>query len=122
MLRIKILPASLLSLLFCSAINAPRLLGSQSPAPALGQVNFPTSCAKEAQPLIETGVALLHSFQYEQADQTFSDAARRDPQCAVAYWGQAMTHYEQLWEFFVQIRESGGEGLDALGLAEGGVS
>jgi tetratricopeptide (TPR) repeat protein len=41
----------------------------------------------------------LHSFQYEQASQTFSEAAKRDPKCAIAYWGKAMTHYEQLWEF-----------------------
>jgi tetratricopeptide (TPR) repeat protein len=68
-------------------------------ATQLGQVNFPTGCAAAAQPLVETGVALLHSFQYEQADQSFSDAAKRDPKCALAYWGKAMTHYEQLWEF-----------------------
>ncbi len=71
----------------------------QSPAPQLGQVNFPTTCAAQAQPLIETGVALLHSFQYQQADQTFSEAAKRDPQCALAHWGRAMSRYEQLWEF-----------------------
>src|SRR6266404_4480059 len=68
-------------------------------AAQLGQVHFPTSCAVEAQSSMETGVALLHSFQYKQADQSFSEAAKRDPKCAFAYWGQAMTYYEQLWEF-----------------------
>src|ERR1700732_4169003 len=68
-------------------------------APQLGQVNFPTSCSAQAQPLMETGVALLHSFQYQQADQIFGEAAKTDPKCAIAYWGKAMTHYEQLWEF-----------------------
>jgi tetratricopeptide (TPR) repeat protein len=48
---------------------------------------------------METGVALLHSFQYQQADQAFSEAAKRDTKCALAYWGQAMSRYEQLWEF-----------------------
>src|ERR1700730_14591750 len=65
-------------------------------APQLGQVNFPTSCFAQAQTLMETGVALLHSFQYQQADQTFSAAAKRDPKCALAYWGKAMSRYEQL--------------------------
>jgi hypothetical protein len=65
----------------------------------LGQVNFPTSCTADAQSQIETGVALLHSFQYQQADQSFSEAAKLDPQCAMAHWGKALTHYEQLWEF-----------------------
>jgi tetratricopeptide (TPR) repeat protein len=68
-------------------------------APQLGQVNFSTSCSAEAQTFIESGVALLHSFQYQQADQIFSEAAKHDPKCAMAYWGKAMTHYEQLWEF-----------------------
>src|ERR1700687_3791809 len=65
----------------------------------LGQVNFPTSCAAEAQPHIEMGVALLHSFQYEQADQSFSEAAKRDSKCALAHWGKAMARYEQIWGF-----------------------
>jgi tetratricopeptide (TPR) repeat protein len=65
----------------------------------VGQVNFPTSCTADAGAKVETGVALLHSFQYEEAEQTFSDAAKRDPKCAMAYWGKAMTRYEQLWEF-----------------------
>jgi tetratricopeptide (TPR) repeat protein len=67
--------------------------------PQLGQVTFSTSCTAEAQPLMETGVALLHSFQYQQAEQIFSEAAKTDLKCAMAYWGKAMTHYEQLWEF-----------------------
>ena len=36
----------------------------------LGKVNFPNSCSAEAQPLIAKGVALLHSFQYQEARQT----------------------------------------------------
>ncbi len=90
-----------------AALSAGLLLRAESnnkiPAPAptvqVGQVNFSTSCSAEARPAMETGVALLHSFQYQQADQSFSDAAKRDSKCAMAYWGKAMSHYEQLWEF-----------------------
>ena len=99
--RITVWAASLLSL-FCLGASAPRTVDRQGPiagAPQLGRVNFPTSCAAEAQPPMEAGVALLHSFQYLQADQSFTEAAKRDPKCALAYWGKAMTHYEQLWEF-----------------------
>src|ERR1700752_1858427 len=75
----------------------------QTPGPAqvvhLGKVNFPTSCSAEVQPMIENGVALLHSFQYEAARQTFAEAQTRDRKCAMAHWGKAMTLYEQLWEF-----------------------
>jgi tetratricopeptide (TPR) repeat protein len=65
----------------------------------LGRVNFPTSCDAHAQPTLEKGLALLHSFQYTQAKETFRDAAKQDPRCAMAYWGQAMAHYHQLWDF-----------------------
>ncbi len=66
---------------------------------ALGTVNFPTSCAAAAQKTVEHGVALLHSFQYQQVEQTFGQAAREDPHCAIAYWGEAMGLYHQLWDF-----------------------
>src|SRR5258706_7024867 len=101
MLRVTLLAAILLSL-FHRGTPMLSILERQNaavPAPQLGRVNFPTSCAAAAQPSMETGIALLHSFQYLQADQSFSDAAKRDPKGALAYWGTAMTHYEQLWEF-----------------------
>ena len=97
--RITMLFASLLYLLFGLGAATRDGLAWQGAAPQLGQVHFPTSCAADAQPSMETGVALLHSFQYLQADQTFGEAAKRDPKCAIAYWGKAMSRYEQLWEF-----------------------
>ena len=65
----------------------------------LGKVHFPTSCASDVQSTIEKGVALLHSFQYQESEQTFTDAASHDPKCAMAHWGMAMAHFEQLWDF-----------------------
>ena len=66
---------------------------------ALGTVNFPSSCTAQAQKTVEHGVALLHSFQYQQVEQAFGEAARQDPHCAIAYWGEAMGLYHQLWDF-----------------------
>lgn len=57
----------------------------------LGRVEFPTSCNAQAQPLVERGVAMLHSFWFDQAQQTFQQAAAADPRCAMAPWGVAMT-------------------------------
>jgi tetratricopeptide (TPR) repeat protein len=65
----------------------------------LGSVNFSTSCAAQAQPTVEKGVALLHSFQYQQAEATFDEATKQDPECAIAYWGKAMSLYHELWDF-----------------------
>lgn len=65
----------------------------------LGKVDFATSCLANAQPILEKGLALLHSFQYMEARQTFQQAEAADAKCAIAHWGTAMTEYEQLWEF-----------------------
>jgi len=68
------------------------------PGDTVGTVSFPTSCAPVVQKSFEHGVALLHSFEYEMADNQFKGVAEHDPQCAMAYWGQAMTLYHQLWD------------------------
>lgn len=65
----------------------------------LGSVNFPVSCTPDAQKTFNTGLALLHNFQYEEAEQTFSQTAQQDPACAMAFWGKAMSLYHQLWDW-----------------------
>ncbi|MFZ0700439.1 MAG: hypothetical protein WBX13_03460 [Candidatus Acidiferrales bacterium] len=65
----------------------------------LGSVNFPVSCTPDAQKTFDAGVALLHSFQYQEAEQTFSQVAQQDPTCAMAYWGKAMALCHQLWDW-----------------------
>lgn len=63
----------------------------------LGSVTFPTSCAGDVQKPFERGVALLHSFVYEEAEPQFADVFKRDPHCAIALWGEAMSIYYPLW-------------------------
>lgn len=64
----------------------------------LGAVAFPISCQPAVQKSFERGVALLHSFWYEEAEKQFVDVAAKDPQCAMAHWGIAISLYHQLWE------------------------
>jgi tetratricopeptide (TPR) repeat protein len=64
----------------------------------VGSVHFATSCSKAVQTDFQRGVALLHSFQYEQARAAFQEIAKKDPTCAMAHWGIAMSHYHGLWE------------------------
>jgi hypothetical protein len=66
-------------------------------AEEVGSVHFVTSCSKTAQPGFNRAVALLHSFQYEQARQAFNEVAALAPSCAIAQWGVAMSHYHGLW-------------------------
>jgi tetratricopeptide (TPR) repeat protein len=63
----------------------------------LGTVHFPVSCAAAVQKPFERGVALLHSFWYEEAEKEFTQIAKDDPQCAMAHWGVAMSLWHQLW-------------------------
>ncbi len=89
---------SLLLLLDPAAVRANET-SRALPPDQLGKVNFPTSCSADVQPTIEKGVALLHSFQYKESEQTFTEAASRDPKCTMAHWGKAMALYHQLWDF-----------------------
>jgi tetratricopeptide (TPR) repeat protein len=63
----------------------------------LGTVTFPVSCAVSVQKPFERGVALLHSFWYEEAEKEFTRIAVDDPHCAMAHWGIAMSLWHQLW-------------------------
>jgi tetratricopeptide (TPR) repeat protein len=63
----------------------------------LGQVNFPVSCAPKVRQQFNRGVAWLHSFEYEEAEQAFTQIAAEDPRCGMAYWGVAMSNYHPLW-------------------------
>jgi tetratricopeptide (TPR) repeat protein len=66
-------------------------------AERLGKVRFPVSCVPSVQQQFSSAVAMLHSFWYEKANETFSAVAEKDPTCGMAYWGIAMTYYHQVW-------------------------
>lgn len=85
-------------------VSAARIRAQQhdehpgEPTERLGKVSFPTSCSAQAQTQFELGLKLLYSFEYDQASTQFVDAEKKDPACAIAYWGQAMSLYHQLWD------------------------
>src|SRR5437762_4109929 len=63
----------------------------------IGKVEFPISCAPAVQSEFARGVALLHSFFYEEARHVFTAVGERDPKCAMAQWGIAMTWWHPIW-------------------------
>ena len=44
------------------------------------------------------GVALLHDFWYSEAKVQFAQVAKKDPHCAMAEWGLAMSGFHQIWD------------------------
>ena len=60
-------------------------------AQGLGHVHFETSCTPQAQEKFDRALAMVHSFFYPDSIQAFTEAAAADPQCAIAYWGIAIS-------------------------------
>ncbi len=86
-------PTLALLLLCTLAASAP----GKAREAELGQVSFPNSGAPEAQEPFLRGLAALHSFWYEEAADAFRRAQEIDPDFALAYWGEALTHDHPLW-------------------------
>jgi tetratricopeptide (TPR) repeat protein len=72
------------------------------PAPGastrVGTVEFANTCDPAVQQQLQTAVAMLHSFWYAESARAFRETAQKDPDCAVAWWGVAMTYWHPLWE------------------------
>ena len=56
-------------------------------------VSFLTSCAPALRQDFNRAVALLHSFWFAQAIATFDGVAAKDPSCAMAHWGVALSRW-----------------------------
>ena len=85
----------------CAAFVPPAVAQHEHPAgdpSKLGKVSFPVSCEPSVQPQFSSAVAMLHSFWYEKASDTFAAVAQKDPTCGMAYWGIAMTYYHPIWQ------------------------
>jgi tetratricopeptide (TPR) repeat protein len=73
---------------------------SSKPTPAenhLGEIHLQVTGKEEALPHFEKGLLLLHNFEYQDAREAFLNAQEADPEMALAYWGEAMTHNHPLW-------------------------
>lgn len=57
----------------------------------LGKVRFPNSCSPAVQPQFDRAMALLHSFWFAAAIDAFKGVLAKDPACAMAHWGIALS-------------------------------
>ena len=73
-----------------------------------GTVHMPISCAPSVQAPFERGVALLHSFWYEEASKQFKAIVEMDSDCAMGHWGLAMTEWRPFWDGMPDDRRKAG--------------
>lgn len=83
--------------LLLAAYNSVAAQQTDTYSDQLGSVHLPAVCSETAQPDLERGLALLHHMTYEEGQAAFATAAEADPQCAMGYWGQALTFIHPLW-------------------------
>jgi tetratricopeptide (TPR) repeat protein len=61
----------------------------------LGNVHFPISCRTGVQVRFDAGVALLHSFEFREAEEAFRQVEGDDSRCVIAAWGLALATTER---------------------------
>jgi tetratricopeptide (TPR) repeat protein len=96
-MRIALFVAPLLFIASTLAIAEDAPQSSVGAQAQLGQVDFPVSCAPAAQQQFNRAVAILHSFWYEEAIKAFGAVTETDADCAMGYWGMAMSDWTPLW-------------------------
>ena len=62
-----------------------------------GKVEFGLSCSEKVRANFNLATALLHSFEYGEAEKVFAKVIDEDPDCVMAYWGVAMSNFHPLW-------------------------
>ena len=61
--------------------------------PGMAELEFPvTSKSETAKQFVRQGIAQLHGFWFLEAERSFRQAAKEDPELAIAYWGMAMAN------------------------------
>lgn len=73
------------------AISAPQSAAQDAGEEQFGRVHFSTSCNESAQRRFDRAMRYQHSFWYRPAKELFEEAFKADPECAIAYWGIALT-------------------------------
>ncbi len=72
----------------------------------LGNLHYPvTTSSLDAQRFFEQGLRLIYAFNHWEAIQSFREAVRLDPDCAMAYWGLALAFGPNLNDWNPKDRE-----------------
>lgn len=68
-----------------------------SGASQFGTVTFSLACSEKVRSDFNLATALLHSFEYTEAEKMFAKVMDAEPTCVMAYWGAAMSNFHPLW-------------------------
>ncbi len=88
------LSATLVWSLGASGLLAQHSHGSEG----VGRAHMETSCAPAVQAGFDRALVLLHNFWYPRALTQFQEIQQADSECAMAYWGAAMTYNHPFWD------------------------
>jgi len=77
--------------LLCTTTRASEI------GPRSQPIHFVTSCSPEIRDQFDNGVTMLHSFEYPESSRLFGELIEKEPECAMAYWGAAMSVWHPLW-------------------------
>src|SRR5215204_385790 len=78
--------------LIASALGALLTQGvARADEERLGEVSLPISCSPGAQQQFNRAVAMQHSFFFPETVKAFTIIAEKEPSCAMAYWGIAIS-------------------------------
>ncbi len=83
-----------ISILFIQCKERQEEVNTQN---TLGEIEFQVSGSEESTKYFHEGLLLLHSFEFEDAADKFVQAQEADPNCVMAYWGEAMSFNHPLW-------------------------
>jgi len=88
-----------MSFVASALLALPTLPGARADTGAkiVEEVDFATSCSPTVQHSFKHAVWTLHSFWYPEALKDFTAVTEADPNCAIGYWGIAMSHWYPLW-------------------------
>lgn len=126
-----ILSLAILAITACKEENKKALVASEQilnlktgdivscgpPEKEFGTVGFSVACSEKSKKDFDLGIALLHSFEYDESEKAFAKVINEDRNCAMAFWGVAMSNYHPLWAPPTQAELE--KGSKAIEIAQG---
>jgi len=67
------------------------------PGTPIGDVDFGVACDASVRADFDKALGMMHHMMYVASRAAFEEIIKKDPECAMAYWGVATTLFQPLW-------------------------